>query len=71
MKGGIKLELWNRKVGKSLKIGKNRIKSETSNLISYQTFWQKCQNAKMPALQVRVMHQNILLYYNIFKFKRL
>ena len=47
-----KLELWNRKVGKSLKIGKNRIKSEKSDLISYPTFWQKCQNAinchKMP-----------------------
>ena len=40
------------KVGKSLKIGKNRIKSEKSDLISYPTFWQKCQNAinchKMP-----------------------
>ena len=33
------------KVGKSLKIGKNRIKSEKSDLMSYQTFWQKCQNA--------------------------
>ena len=33
------------KVGKSLKIGKNRIKSETSDLSSYRTFWQKCQNA--------------------------
>ena len=37
---------------KSLKIGKNRIKSEKSDLISYPTFWQKCQNAikchKMP-----------------------
>ena len=30
-----KLELWNRKVGKSLKIGKNQIKSEKSDLISY------------------------------------
>ena len=39
------LELWNRKVGKSLKIGKNRIKSEKSDLISYPTFWQKFQNA--------------------------
>ena len=40
------------KVGKSLKIGKNRIKSEKLYLISYPTFWQKCQNAinchKMP-----------------------
>ena len=52
------------KVGKSLKIGKNRINSEKSDLISYQTFWQKCQNAikchKMP----KCLHQNIF-------FKRL
>ena len=49
---GSGVELWNRKVGKSLKIGKNRIKLEKSDLISYLTFWQKCQNAinchKMP-----------------------
>ena len=31
---GYLLELWNREVGKSLKIGKNRIKSEKSDLIS-------------------------------------
>ena len=41
----VELELWNWKVGKSLKIGKNQIKSEKSDLISYPTFWQKCQNA--------------------------
>ena len=34
-----------RKVGRSLKIRKNRIKSEKLDLISYPTFWQKCQNA--------------------------
>ena len=49
---GCWIELWNLKVGKSLKIGKNWIKSEKSDLISYPTFWQKCQNAinchKMP-----------------------
>ena len=33
------------KVGKSLKIGKNQIKSEKLDLISYPNFWQKCQNA--------------------------
>ena len=33
------------KVGKSLKIGKNRIKSEKLDLISYPSF---CKNAKMP-----------------------
>ena len=35
------VESESREVGKSLKIGKNRIKSEKSDLISYQTFWQK------------------------------
>ena len=42
------VESESREVGKSLKIGKNRKKSEKSDLISYPTFWQKCQNAKMP-----------------------
>ena len=46
------VESESREVGKSLKIGKNLIKSEKSDLISYPTFWQKCQNAinchKMP-----------------------
>ena len=39
------VESESREVGKSLKIGKNRIKLEKSDLISYPTFWQKCQNA--------------------------
>ena len=39
----VESESW--KVGKSLKIGKNWIKSEKLYLISYPTFWQKCQYA--------------------------
>ena len=39
------VESESREVRKSLKIGKNRIKLEKSDLISYPTFWQKCQNA--------------------------
>ena len=33
------------KVGKSREKSESRIKSEKSDLISYKTFWQKCQNA--------------------------
>ena len=39
------VESESREVSESLKIGKNGIKSEKSDLISYPTFWQKCQNA--------------------------
>ena len=46
------MESESQEVVKSLKIGKNRIKLEKSDLISDPTFWQKCQNAinchKMP-----------------------
>ena len=58
--GALAVIIWaveseSREVGKSLKIGKNRIKSEKSDLISYPTFRQKCQNAincrKMPKCQ--------------------
>ena len=63
------LELWNLK---ARKISKNRKKSlDKIGFDFLLDFWQKCQNAikshkktKMPALRVRVLHQNIL-------FKRL
>ena len=66
------VELWNRKVGKSLKIGKNR-KIGSDFLSDFLAKMPKCH--KMPkCLHFRawVMHQNfMLLYHNIFKFKRL
>ena len=47
------IELWKRKVGKSLKIGKKRIKLD---LISYPTFWQKCQNVIKCHKILKCMH---------------
>ena len=50
------VESESREVGKSLKIGKNWIKSAKSDLISYPTFWQKCQNAINCHKQPKCLH---------------